>query len=349
MLLKIVHETRLHYDAPISETVMELRVTPRTTPHQSLRGIRIDVGPKANIVEYGDWLGNRVHQFSLLPLHDRILIAAQSAVECHGQGIGFEELEGEKIDPVGLPLPVRDFLRPSTLVGFDEGLIPLAKRIGISDVTDLGVACRRVTERLIDFISYKKGVTHSRTKLSDVLVAKAGVCQDLSHVAIGLLRQLGVPARYVSGYLHRPESGEELESHAWYEVYSRERGWVDLDATHRCLAEEGHVSVAVGRDFADVPPNRGVFRGDANETIGASVVIEEITELPEGLLVPRTIAVVGLPSFGQRPHVEELDYQQQQQQQQQQILSGRGSQAAFGVAEAASSWLGSGTESSFFT
>src|SRR5690606_24733025 len=106
MLLKIVHETRLDYSAPISETVMELRVTPRSTPHQTLRGLRIDVGPKANIVEYGDWLGNRVHQFSLLPLHNRIIIAAQSAVECQGQGVGFTDLEGEPIDPVGLPLAV---------------------------------------------------------------------------------------------------------------------------------------------------------------------------------------------------------------------------------------------------
>lgn len=349
MLLKIVHETRLDYSAPISETVMELRVTPRTTPHQTLRGLRIDVGPKANIVEYGDWLGNRVHQFSLLPLHNRILIAAQSAVECHGQGIGFGDLEGESIDPSELPLQIRDFLRPSQLVGFDEGLSPLARELGLTEAPSLGAACQRVTERLIDFITYKKGVTHSRTKLSDVLVARAGVCQDLTHVALGLLRQRGIPARYVSGYLHRPESGEELESHAWYEVYSRQRGWVALDATHRCLAEEGHVSVAVGRDFSDVPPNRGVFRGDATETIGASVIIDEISELPEGLLVPRTIAAVGLPTVGARPHVEELDYQQQQQQQQQQILSGRPAQAAFGGADAASVWLGSDASSSLLT
>lgn len=316
MLLKIVHETRLEYSAPITETVMELRVTPRTTPHQTLRGLRIDVGPKANIVEYGDWLGNRVHQFSLLPLHDRIIIAAQSAVECQALGIDYSDLAGEPIDASALPLPVRDFLRPSNLVSFDEGLSALASELGLSAAKNLGAACRLVTERLLDFITYRKGVTHSRTTLSDVLVARAGVCQDITHVALGLLRQRGIPCRYVSGYLHRPQSGEELESHAWYEVYSRERGWVAMDATHCCLAESGHVSVAVGRDFADVPPNRGVFRGDASETIRAGVLIEEVSELPEGLLAPRTIPMAGLPNPGSRPHVEELDYQQQQQQQQ---------------------------------
>jgi transglutaminase-like putative cysteine protease len=316
MLLKIVHETRLEYSEPISETVMEVRVTPRTTPFQTLRGLRIDVGPKANIIEYGDWLGNRVHHFSHLPLHKRVVIAAQSAVECHTPTVSFEALANEPISREGLPLAARDLLRPSKLAGYDVRLEDLSRSIGLAQAKDLGEACLAVTKRLIDHIEYKKGVTHSQTKLSDVLSASAGVCQDLTHVALGLFRARGIPARYVSGYLHRPESGEELESHAWCEVYSRERGWVALDATHRTLAEAGHVSVGVGRDFSDVPPNRGVYRGSGSEIISAGVTIEEVKELPEGLLAPRAIHVVGLS--GPRVHVEELDYQQQQQQQQQQ-------------------------------
>lgn len=173
MLLKIVHETRLEYSAPISETVMEMRVTPRTTALQSLRGLRIDVGPKVNVVEYGDWLGNRVHQFSFLPLHDRIVIAAQSAVECRRASLRFVDVEGEALDTAGLPLAVRDFLRPSKLVGFDAGLETLAEELGLASVPDLGSVCRLVTERLIDYIAYKKGVTHSKTGLSDLLVARA--------------------------------------------------------------------------------------------------------------------------------------------------------------------------------
>ena len=192
-----------------------------------------------------------------------------------------------------------------------------ASTLGLIRARSVGEAASLVARHLIDHIEYKKGVTHSHTKLSDVLTARAGVCQDLTHVALGLLRARGIPARYVSGYLHRPESGEELESHAWCEVYSAERGWVAIDATHRTLAEAGHVSVGVGRDFSDVPPNRGVYRGGGTETISAGVTIEEVKELPEGLLAPRAIHVVGLS--GPRPHVEELDYQQQQQQQQQQL------------------------------
>jgi transglutaminase-like putative cysteine protease len=318
MLLKIVHETRLEYSEPISETVMEVRVTPRTTPYQTLRGLRIDVGPKANIIEYGDWLGNRVHHFSYLPQHTRVVIAAQSAVECHTPQVSFDVLQSEPIRKEELPLLVRDYLRPSKLTGYDPRLEQLASTLGVTRARSVGEAAALVTKHLIDHIEYKKGVTHSHTKLSDVLTARAGVCQDLTHVALGLLRARGIPARYVSGYLHRPESGEELESHAWCEVYSAERGWVAIDATHRTLAEAGHVSVGVGRDFSDVPPNRGVYRGGGTETISAGVTIEEVKELPEGLLAPRAIHVVGLS--GPRPHVEELDYQQQQQQQQQQQM-----------------------------
>ncbi len=318
MLLKIVHETRLEYSEPISETVMEVRVTPRTTPHQTLRGLRIDVGPKSNIIEYGDWLGNRVHHFSHLPQHNRVVIAAQSAVECHTPEVSFEMLTAEPVMAEELPLSIRDFLRPSKLTGYDPRLEELARRLRLIEARSVGDIASLVTRQLIDHIEYKKGVTHSHTKLSDVLTARAGVCQDLTHVALGLLRARGIPARYVSGYLHRPESGEELESHAWCEIFTGERGWVALDATHRTLAEAGHVSVAAGRDFSDVPPNRGVYRGGGVETISAGVTIEEVKELPEGLLAPRAIHVVGLS--GPRPHTEELDYQQQQQQQQQQQL-----------------------------
>ena len=148
-----------------------------------------------------------------------------------------------------------------------------------------------------------------------------GVCQDFSHAALALLRILGIPARYTSGYLYR-DTEAELETHSWCEAFLPSVGWVGIDTTHRELAGEGHVAVAVGRSYADVPPNRGVFRGEADETISASVKITKLDERLLGL-TPVTARPLDVPTFLPPPRAERalsgfsLEQQQQQQQQQQ--------------------------------
>jgi hypothetical protein len=152
-----------------------------------------------------------------------------------------------------------------------------------------------------------------------VLDQGGGVCQDFAHLGIALLRSVGIPARYVSGYLHRETGPAELETHAWIEAFVPNAGWVGLDPTHAMVAGNQHVSVGIGRSFADVPPNRGVFRGDGTESIRVSVSIEKVSAVPPGLLAPRP-APLEVPTFadGSSHHIEEIDYQQEQQQQQQQ-------------------------------
>src|SRR5262249_46561964 len=148
-----------------------------------------------------------------------------------------------------------------------------------------------------------------------------GVCQDYAHVALALLRMLGVPARYVSGYLFRPRSAE-LETHAWVEAFLPSSGWLGLDPTHGELASDSHVAVPVGRSYGDGPPNRGVYRGDAEERIDVTVRIQRVDEEAERpaapLMTPEARTLHERVLRERRLDLNALEQQRQQQQQQQQ-------------------------------
>lgn len=318
MLLAIQHRTELTYSARISETVMELRMAPRTDAHQTLRGFGLAVGPSAPLFEHTDWLGNRVHVFSVVDFHDRAVIVAESAVDVHPKHPNLESLAD--VFPFKLPdHRLLEFLQFQGPITRDSRLEDIARSLGLFDAKRVGAVLSRIATASKERLRYEKGVTSSTSTLSQVLDQGGGVCQDFAHLGIALLRTVGIPARYVSGYLHRETGPAELETHAWIEAFVPNAGWVGLDPTHATVAGKEHVSVGIGRSFADVPPNRGVFRGDAKESIKVSVSIEKVSAVPQGLLAPRP-APLEVPTFadGAIRHTEEIDYQQEQQQQQQQ-------------------------------
>ena len=317
MLYSIVHTTELSYTSRISESVIELRVAPRSDELQTLRGFGLAVGPAASVFEHVDWLGNRVHHFSIVDFHDRLVIEAQSAVEVRPRSLSLAAVPDEL---AALPddhrlMDFRAFVGP---VDRCDELGALARRLELEHAGTVGLAIERVMRALRQELTYKKGVTTSASPVSEVVRKGAGVCQDFTHVAIALLRALRVPTRYVSGYLYR-EAASELETHAWLEAFVPTLGWIGIDPTHGDLAGEGHVAVGVGRSFADVPPNRGIFRGDASESIKARVEMKAVAQVPRNLLAPRPVPL-SVPTYDQGPalHREKLDYQLEQQQQQQQ-------------------------------
>lgn len=315
MLLAVEHKTELTYSDAITETVMEVRVTPLTNGRQTLRAHRIDVGPSATLLTFTDWLGNAVNQFSVLPRHDYVVLLARSVVETFASAAAY----GEVRDPLGAPPEnhrIEDFIRFSGPITLDPRLRDLVTALGIDPGGTTGAAMTAIAERLQDHITYKKGVTTSSTPLGEVLDTRAGVCQDLAHLSVAILRSLGVPARYVSGYVQNQEGPRELETHAWAEAYAPSVGWIGFDPTQRGGVTEGHIGVAVGRDFSDVPPNRGMFKGAATEAIAVTVTVEEVDEVPEGLLAPRTVSREPT-RYAETPpvHREAIEYQQEQQQQ----------------------------------
>jgi transglutaminase-like putative cysteine protease len=319
MLLSIQHKTELTYAGPITESVMELRMMPRTDASQTLKSFTLAVGPEAQIFEHSDWQGNRAHHFSIVEGHDKVVIVAASSVETHQRRLRLEEL------PDLLPNSEfghrhHDFLMCHGAVQRDPRLARFAEQIGLISERRAGAVLAIVTMRLCELIEYRKGVTTSATTVADALDRGQGVCQDYAHVALSLLRMLGMPARYVSGYLFR-SGGAELETHAWVEVYVPSSGWIGIDPTHRELASPAHVAVANGRSYADVPPNRGVYRGGAEERIAVHVqmhCLDAEAEAAPPITIPLPEVQV-LPEKAlreQRLDLKALEQQQQQQQQQ---------------------------------
>jgi transglutaminase-like putative cysteine protease len=315
MLLSIQHKTELSYAEPISESVMELRMAPRNDSQQTVRNFGLAVGPEAPVFEHLDWQGNRAHHFSIVDVHDKVVILASSLVDTHARRLRLEELT-DSLPLSGLGHRYQDFLLSHGPVQRDARLAQFAEQVGILSEKRASFVLLAVTERLPDLVRYTKGVTTSNTSVSDVLALGKGVCQDYAHVALAILRMLGVPSRYVSGYLFRPRSAE-LETHAWIEAFVPSVGWLGLDPTHGELASESHVAVAVGRSYADVPPNRGVYRGGAEERIDVSVRIQRVDEAAS-LEAPQRPDASILNGRIVRERAVDLNALEQQQQQQQQ-------------------------------
>jgi transglutaminase-like putative cysteine protease len=315
MLFEIQHRTELTYSQQISESVMEVRLTPRSDGNQTLRRFHIAVGPDSRVSSHVDWQGNTVHQFSVVAFHDGVYILSNSTVATHPQ----------RIDLASVADPMRatrtnhrllDFLSFGGPVQRDPRIVALAERIKLHECHRAADALLRVTEAVRDCLTYQKGVTNSLTTVAESLDHGAGVCQDFAHIALAMLRLIGVPSRYVSGYLYRSDLSE-VETHAWCEAFIPSVGWVAFDPTHGELVGEGHVAVATGRSYADVPPNRGVYRGEAEEKISASVNIMPIeTPAAHGPFV----TPFHIPSYADAPGapMAASGYQLEQQQQQQQ-------------------------------
>jgi transglutaminase-like putative cysteine protease len=276
MLFRIDHETRLTYSEAVSETVFEVRMAPLSDEDQTALGHRLSITPPAPVVPYRDSFGNRVELFNVATPYQELRVKATGYVRTHRRpgDVRLSDLAwGPPQEP---PTEVLDFLQPSKLVdrsqALDAFLASLPPLTGtLADVVRLLQAAVR------DRLRYQKQVTNASTKVSEALALGCGVCQDYTHLFLGACRGIGLPARYVSGYIHQPG---EVETHAWCQVWGGPTGWVDVDPTHCLFVGNDHVAIAVGRDYDDVPPNRGVWKGRAEETIAVAVSVEPADRVP---------------------------------------------------------------------
>jgi transglutaminase-like putative cysteine protease len=261
---EIEHTTRFDYTGPITETMMELRLMPLDGRGQRLLEFTLAVSPRVKLTSYTDGYGNLVHYFNLLRAHRKLRITSRSLVEMDGDG-------GPAEDDL-----VWDFLRFRAPVTDEPGVNDLAARHAPTDPNS-GPAVDRALENLTVAISrdfaYDPAVTNVYTGVDEVLKLRAGVCQDFAHLFIAAARAMEVPARYVSGYIHipGPRGITEGASHAWAEAWIPGTGWVGFDATHPVRAGENHVRVAVGRDYRDAAPTRGVYVGTATGRMDVNV------------------------------------------------------------------------------
>lgn len=325
MLLKVTHTTDLSYSDLISESVMELRMCPRQEEGQHRLSFALAVGPRTIVTSYFDWLGNTVHAFTVNAFHRQIRIVATSVLETQRFRVYPEDLiDTYPLDQGSFSYDAWDFLQFSGPVADSPAVRALAQEVGPRPGEPLGIVAQRIMELLNNRVTYKSGVTTASSTISEVLNHRTGVCQDFTHLMIGMARALKIPARYVSGLVHpdRERYRGFSETHAWCELLFPSIGWIGFDPTNRCMVSQNFVKVAVGRDYRDVPPNKGVYRGKAAESISVAVNTEELEVIPAALAAER-LESIPLDSFGQYAMVMDRSaISQQQEHQQQQMRDG---------------------------
>ncbi|MSP95097.1 MAG: transglutaminase family protein [Alphaproteobacteria bacterium] len=288
-----------------------------------MRNYQIVTNPRAQLYAYTDHFGNAVYYFNVLREHWELRIEAQSVIEVKDLPPlpdAADSLEWQRYNSFNLTAEHYDFLGESTFATGSAQLQNFIEAHGLEKPKgDPLTALKQLNEIIYAAFDYEVGVTEVHSPIDKALGEKRGVCQDFAHIMIAIARSWGVPARYVSGYLyHRRQdknrSGEDA-THAWVEAYLPSMGWIGFDPTNNILASERHLRAAAGRDYADVPPTRGTFKGDAESELAVAVTMEP-TAAPvrheEFLRVARPIGA----SNDMRPTNAENYYQQQQQQQQ---------------------------------
>jgi transglutaminase-like putative cysteine protease len=294
---------------------MEVRMQPRSDETQVCRHFQINTVPRARIRSYPDYLGNSVHTFDIPGRHVLLTITTDALVETSLLNQLPESLGDDAwhtIDQFAHQPEYWDYLQPSAFTGTTPLLRQLMDEFQLQRQGDPLQLVRTIKRQMYDTFAYAPDTTHVHSPIDDALRARKGVCQDFAHIMIALVRSLGIPCRYVSGYLyHRREDhdrSEEDASHAWVEVLLPQVGWVGLDPTNRLVVGERHIRVAIGRDYADVPPTRGVYKGTADNELDVSVRVSpsDLASLEEEILPP-----LGWSP----PNPDELEQQQYQQQQ----------------------------------
>ena len=263
MKLEIVHSTRYRYSGPIAETVMEVRLRPMDGNGQRCLDFHLELSHGVKARAYVDGFGNHVHYFNLVRPHSGLSVISRSTVET---GVGPDPEPGEEL--------VQDFLRFRSPVKEVDGVRELARRHAIADPSSpeaIEHALDELTVTISREFTYDRTVTNVYSSVDEVLALRAGVCQDFAHLFLAAARAMGVPARYVSGYIHFPGEKIATASHAWAEAWVAGRGWVGFDATHPVRTTPHHVRLAVGRDYTDAAPTRGVYVGSATGAMAISV------------------------------------------------------------------------------
>jgi transglutaminase-like putative cysteine protease len=281
---RLMHTTEFLYDGPVSESYNEVRLRPLHDEKQSCLSFRLTTAPSSRGTAYRDAHGNWVHQFNVLPEHRRLKVEAESVVLAHepfempADRTSLAEFDArqDQMDEEHF-----DFMAPTAYVprlAALKDIIQAAEQA--SDRTAAGFA-QAASDTIHQRFRYVKGATHVNSSIEDSLSIGAGVCQDFAHLLLGVVRMRGFAARYVSGYLvpggtTSPEAKQEdviggQASHAWAEVLLPNGGWTPLDPTLGKPVGLRHLRVAYGRDYGDVAPVRGVYKGHAGQRLSVDV------------------------------------------------------------------------------
>lgn len=259
--LTIRHETSYRYGTPVGYTIQQLRLTPRSEPHQRVLNWQITTAGSRHA--FTDAYNNNCEMLTIAVPHDEfhIIASGQVDVTCPDRG---RMSEPSSLSPLA-------FTVPTLLTGEDDSIREFAARFLLPGARSHHLL--DLSEAICGAVMYQTGATAVTTTASEALALGAGVCQDHAHLFIACCHTAGIPARYVSGYL---DSGhvDHGASHAWVDVWVEEvdfSGWVSIDVTHACLQDAGYCRLAIGRDYESAAPVRGMRRGGSDETMAVQV------------------------------------------------------------------------------
>ena len=307
-VFNIHHLTRYQYDRPVKESVNEIRIYPLSCKEQEALYHEINITGSPEILLINDYWGNRTGMFNLLDSHKELTIESKLIVRTLGSnsdaitapGI-LQDLQAEMKQNLSLLE-----LRQVTEIDLREQLSNLAARFSTPEMP-VSMIVERCANYIFSQFKYIKGITNVETTVAEILELESGVCQDFAHLMLELLRNTGIPCRYVSGYICPNKNGMRGEgaTHAWVEAWIPGYGWTGIDPTNNVWVNNHHVKLAVGRDFRDCSPIKGTFKGPARQSLSVYVSVgyedgatfEEINNVRMETLEANTPAPDYLESF----------------------------------------------------
>jgi len=286
MYYSIHHLTKFRYSEPVSESLLEARMQPRSDGAQRCLSFQLKIQPRTRLHFYRDYLGNTVHHFDVPGDHKQLTLFAQALVDVQPIPTLPDSLGDGAWAALDALIAEGDFiemLMPSQFAASTDALEEFARELRIPspeearrhDPLALLLDLNAALHAALDYVPKS---TRVDSPIDDALRTRQGVCQDFAHIMIALTRGLGIPCRYVSGYLFRP-AGDKTPApqsgatHAWVEALLPGLGWIGFDPTNDSHADDRHIRAAVGRDYADVPPTKGVFKGSVESELLVAVSV----------------------------------------------------------------------------
>lgn len=328
MYYSIRHLTKFLYSNSVSESMMETRMHPRSDQNQRCLTFHLSVSPRCRVFSYRDHLANHVHHFDIPGQHGQLVIVAESLVEVQPAPLVPAFLSADAWQELDAMVEQGDYwemLLPSEFTAPTAALDELAARFDLRRRDDPLMVLHQLNQAMYEYFDYVPKSTKADSPIGLALGTRAGVCQDFAHIMIALVRsKLRMPCRYVSGYLYHSSSDTDRSTnsatHAWVEVLVPQLGWVGLDPTNWLVASDRHIRTAIGRDYADVPPTHGIFRGRAASELTVAVRVtpsESTPSLDQELPVPEDWSIlvekaIRLPEQAAAPTRQQQMAQQQQ-------------------------------------
>jgi len=281
----IKHITRYTYASPVIDSANQVMLFPISDLQQEVKQHDLLISHHPSVEVFTDYFGNQVGIFSLIKPHAELRIQSKIHVITNEVSLPEDEtpadVQWENLSLIREQFPYMDFMLLENFDAYDE-VLNLSQGMIHPETTPFAAAVK-MSAFVFENFEYKKGVTSVETQVDEILKLKAGVCQDFAHVLLVMLRLVGIPARYVSGYIC-PKNHElrgEGATHAWVEAYIPFYGWLGLDPTNNCIVSDKHVRLAVGRSFTDCTPMKGTYKGSSEHVLEVSVLIDNGEEKRE--------------------------------------------------------------------